>query len=71
MVSVLASKVKLYSFFDVPPGMVLDVIFKTIADRVVDVLFLDIIFIPPLSRMKVPPLVMILVGQNSMLDQVS
>jgi hypothetical protein len=60
----LASKIKLHSFFDVPPGAVFDVVFKAIANCVVDVLFLHIILIPPLSRMKVSPLVIVLVGQN-------
>jgi hypothetical protein len=67
MVSVLASKVKLHSFFDVPPGAVFDVIFKAIADGVVDVLFLHIILIPPLPRMEVSPLVVVLVGKNILL----
>jgi hypothetical protein len=60
----LAYKIKLHGFFDIPPGAVFDVVFKAIADRVVDVLFLHIILIPPFSRMEIPPLVIILVGQN-------
>jgi hypothetical protein len=64
IVSVLASKIKLHSLFDVPPGAVFDVVFKAITDGVVYVLFLHVILIPPLPRPEVPPLIIPLVSQN-------
>jgi hypothetical protein len=62
--SVLASKVKLHAFFDLSLEAVFDIVFKAIADGVIYLFFLHIILIPPLSGMKVPPLVTVLAGQN-------
>jgi hypothetical protein len=66
MVSFLAPKVKLHSFFDVPhgTGMIFDVVSEAIANFVVYVLLLHIIFIPLLSGPEVSPLILVLKFQN-------